>query len=32
VAEVTNPLLGALLGDTTQQGLIPSLLNGLLNP
>lgn len=29
---VTNPLLGALLGDETQQGLVPGLLNGLLNP
>ncbi|MCW2752003.1 MAG: hypothetical protein JWR83_3113 [Aeromicrobium sp.] len=29
---VTDPLLGALLGDDTQQGLVPGLLNSLLNP
>lgn len=29
---VTDPLLGALLGDDNQQGLVPGLLNGLLNP
>jgi hypothetical protein len=32
LGSVTNPLLGALLGDDTQQGLVPGLLNGLLNP
>jgi hypothetical protein len=31
LSSVTKPLLGALLGDDTQQGLIPGLLNGLLN-
>ncbi|MDX6277459.1 MAG: hypothetical protein QOJ72_1587 [Nocardioidaceae bacterium] len=29
---VTDPLLGALLGDDSQQGLVPGLLNGLLDP
>jgi hypothetical protein len=32
LSTITNPLLGALLGDDNQQGLIPGLLNGLLNP
>jgi hypothetical protein len=30
LATVTNPILGALLGDDTQQGLVPGLLNLLL--
>ena len=32
LSSVTDPLLGALLGDDTQQGLVPGLLNALLKP
>ncbi len=32
LSAVTKPLLGALLGDDSQQGLVPGLLNGLLEP
>lgn len=32
LAPVTSPLLGVLLGDETQEGLVPGLLNGLLGP
>ncbi len=30
LSSVTDPLIGALLGDDTQTGLVPGLLNGLL--
>lgn len=30
LTDVTDPLLGGLLGDETQEGLVPGLLNGLL--
>ena len=30
LADVTDPVLGAVLGDENQEGLIPGLLNGLL--
>jgi hypothetical protein len=30
LSDVTDPILGAVLGDDNQQGLIPGLLNGLL--
>lgn len=30
LTDVTDPLVGALLGDDTQPGLVPGLLNGLL--
>ncbi len=29
---VTDPLLGGLLGDDDQEGLVPGLLGGLLGP
>jgi hypothetical protein len=32
LSDVTDPLLGAVLGDENQEGLIPGLLNGLLGP
>jgi hypothetical protein len=32
LSTVTDPLVGALLGDETQQGLVPGLLNGLISP
>lgn len=30
LTDLTDPLLGGLLGDETQEGLVPGLLNGLL--
>jgi hypothetical protein len=30
LSDITDPVLGAVLGDENQEGLIPSLLNGLL--
>jgi len=30
LGDITDPVLGAVLGDDTQEGLIPGLLNGLL--
>jgi hypothetical protein len=30
LADVTDPVIGAVLGDENQEGLIPGLLNGLL--
>ena len=30
LTDLTDPVIGAVLGDENQEGLIPSLLNGLL--
>jgi hypothetical protein len=30
LGDITNPVLGAVLGDENQEGIIPGLLNGLL--
>ncbi|MFI5426788.1 hypothetical protein [Aeromicrobium sp. UC242_57] len=30
LTDITDPLLGGLLGDDEQEGLVPGLLNGLL--
>lgn len=30
LADVTDPVVGGLLGDANQEGLVPGLLNGLL--
>ena len=32
VKQLTDPLVGALLGDEEQEGVVPNLLNGLLQP
>ena len=32
VKKLTDPLVGALLGDEEQEGVVPNLLNGLLPP